>query len=217
MSPTAKLDVVLSDLRRQDVMNQSLYRGPREGGEGMEALERIEKATAVASEKVNGIKEDQLSDPTPCSELDVRGLLNHLLGGLSMLTEAAKGGKPAMPEGDQFGSDPGKVYDERRVGLLEAIREEGVFERTWEMPFGALPGKMMAGIAFMEHLTHAWDVAKATGQDTSLPEDLVKECLDVVRPMDAMLRMPGVCGPAIEVPESAPLTDQLAGFMGRQP
>jgi uncharacterized protein (TIGR03086 family) len=183
----------------------------------MDAVERIEKATAVASEKVNGIKQDQLSDPTPCSELDVRGLLNHLLGGLNMLAEAAEGGKPAMPDGDQFDADPGKVYDERRAKLLQAIREEGVFDRNWEMPFATLPGQMMAGIAFMEHLTHAWDVAKATGQDTELPEDLVKECLEVVRPIDAMLRMPGVCAAAVEVPADASLTDQLVGFMGRQP
>lgn len=75
----------------------------------------------------------------------------------------------------------------------------------------------MAGIAFMEHVTHAWDIAKATGQDASFPDDLVKECLEVVTPMDAMLRMSGVCGPKIDVPADAPLIDQLAGFMGRQP
>ena len=74
-----------------------------------------------------------------------------------------------------------------------------MFDKSWKMPFGEMPGKMMAGIAFLEHLTHAWDVRKATGQDTELPGDLVKECLEVVKPMDAMLRMPGVCGPAVEV------------------
>jgi uncharacterized protein (TIGR03086 family) len=183
----------------------------------MEAIERIERATAVASEKVNGVKTDQLSDPTPCSEFDVRGLLNHLIGGLEMLRTAATGGKAEMPQGDQFGPEPGKDYDERRAKLLDAIRAEGVLERDWQMPSFAMPGKMMAGIAFMEHLTHAWDVAKATGQDTDLPDELVQECLDVVTPMDAMLRMPGVCGPKIDVPADAPLIDQLAGFMGRQP
>jgi uncharacterized protein (TIGR03086 family) len=183
----------------------------------MEPIERIEKATALASEKVHGIKQDQLSDPTPCSELDVRALLNHLIGGLEMLREAATGGKPAMPDGDQFGDDPGKTYDERRANLLAAISEPGVLDRNWEMPFGSMPGKMMAGIVFMEHVTHAWDLAKATGQNTELPDDLVKETLEVVRPMDAMLRMPGVCGPPVEIPADASLTNQLVGFMGRQP
>jgi uncharacterized protein (TIGR03086 family) len=122
-----------------------------------------------------------------------------------------------MPEGEVFGSDPGADYDDGRTKLLEAVRAEGVLDRGWKMPFGELPGSMMASIAFMEHLTHAWDLAKATGQDTELPEDLVKECMDVVTPMDAMLRMPSVCGPAVEVPESASPTEKLVAFMGRQP
>lgn len=183
----------------------------------MDPIERIEKATELASQKVHGVKQDQLSDPTPCSEFDVRGLLNHLIGGLEMLRTAASGSKAEMPQGDQFGADPGNDYDERRAKLLEAIKAEGALERNWEMPFGSMPGAMMAGIAFMEHVTHAWDVAKATGQDTELPDDLVKETLEVVRPMDAMLRMPGVCGPAVDVPADASLSTQLAGFMGRQP
>ncbi len=182
----------------------------------MEPIERIEKATALASEKVHGIKADQLGDPTPCSDFKVKDLLNHLLGGLEMLRDAATGGAPAMPDGDQFSDDPGKVYDERRAKLLEAIKAPGVLEKPWKMPFGEMPGKMMAGIAFMEHVTHAWDIAKATGQDTELPDDLVNETLEVAKPMDAMLRMPGVCGPAVEVPAGASPSTQLAGFMGRQ-
>jgi uncharacterized protein (TIGR03086 family) len=142
-----------------------------------------------------------------------------MIGGLDMLTTAAGGGKATMPEGDLVGdgSDVGSRYVEGRTKLLEALQSEGVLERTWEMPFGALPGQMMAGIAFMEHVTHAWDVAKATGQDTTLPTELAQECLDVVTPMDAMLRMPGVCGPAVAVPDDASLTDRLVAFMGRQP
>jgi uncharacterized protein (TIGR03086 family) len=92
-----------------------------------------------------------------------------------------------------------------------------VFDATWEMPFGAMPGKMMAGIAFMEHLTHAWDIRKATGQPTEMPDDVVKECLELVQPMDQMLRMPGVCGPPVEVPDTASPTEKLVAFMGRQP
>lgn len=184
----------------------------------MDPVERIERATEVAGKVVGGVKPDQLSSSTPCTELDVRGLLNHIIGGLEMLRDAASGGSPAMPQGDQFDEgNPGGTYDERRTKLLEAIRQPGVLDKGWKMPFGELPGKMMAGIAFMEHLTHAWDLAKATGQDTTLPPDLVKECMEVVTPMDTMLRMPGVCGPAVSVPDDASDQDKLIAFMGRQP
>lgn len=184
----------------------------------MDAIERIEKASAHAQKVIEGISAEDMGKPTPCSEYDVRELLNHVIAGLSMLDTAASGGKAAPPEGNIVGDDPGAQYREGREKLLDTLRtREGVLDQNWEMPFGSLPGQMMAGIAFMEHLTHAWDLAKATGQDTELPEDLAVECLELVRPMDAMLRMPGVCGPAVEVPEGASVSDQLAGFMGRTP
>jgi uncharacterized protein (TIGR03086 family) len=189
----------------------------REKESAVDPIERIERATAVANEKVSGVKPGDLSKSTPCAEFDVRALLNHMIGGLGMLTVAADGGKATPPEGDQFGPQPGEDYQRRRSELLRAIRGDGVLERNWEMPFGALPGGMMASIAFMEHLTHAWDVAKATGQDTALPPDLVAECMEVVTPMDAMLRMPGVCGPAASVPDDASAQEKFVAFMGRQP
>lgn len=183
----------------------------------MDEVERIERSTAHAGKAVSGMELDQLGAPTPCSDFDVKALLNHLFMGMHMLTTAAKTGKAEVLEGDLVGPDPSKQYDEARDKLLEAIREPGVFDKNWEMPFAALPGQMMANIAFWEHLVHGWDVAKATGQDPTIPEDLAQEALDLVTPMDAMIRMPGVCGPKVEVPEDAPITDRLVGFLGRQP
>jgi uncharacterized protein (TIGR03086 family) len=183
----------------------------------VDPIERIERATAFAAEKVAGVKPGDLDKSTPCVEFDVRDLLNHVIGGLEMLKVAAQGEKSTLPEGDQFDADPGAVYAERRTAFLGALRGDGVLERTWEMPFGALPGSVMASIAFMEHVTHGWDVAKATGQDTTIPADLVTECMEAVTPMDAMLRMPGVCGPAVAVPDDASAQDKLVAFMGRQP
>jgi uncharacterized protein (TIGR03086 family) len=183
----------------------------------VDPIERIERATAYAGEKMNAVTSEDLAKPTPCSEFDMRALLNHMLGGLQMLSVAAAGGKPPMPEGDQFGASPAEDYAERRSALLSAVRSEGALDRDWELPFGTIPGGTMASIAFMEHLTHGWDVARATGQDGTIPADLVAECMDVVVPMDAMLRMPGVCGPPVEVADDAPAQDKLVAFLGRQP
>jgi uncharacterized protein (TIGR03086 family) len=183
----------------------------------VDAIERIERGTEFAATKVKGVTQGDLSKPTPCSEFDMRALLNHMIGGLGILTTAAAGGKAEIPEGDQFGTDPAGAYDQRRSRLLTAIRTQGVLDRDWEMPFGSMSGTTMAGIAFMEHLTHAWDVAKATGQDSTLPSDLVSQCWEVVAPMDTMLRMPGVCGAAVSVPEDASPQDKLIAFLGRTP
>jgi uncharacterized protein (TIGR03086 family) len=122
-----------------------------------------------------------------------------------------------MPEGDQFGADPGKEYDTRAAKLIDIVKQPGTLDKTWAMPFGELPGQMMASIAFVEHTTHGWDLAHATGQDTTIPDDLIAECRSVVEPMGAMWRMPGVLGPEVDAPAGASASDQYAAFMGRQP
>jgi uncharacterized protein (TIGR03086 family) len=183
----------------------------------MDPVERIERATAFAQHKVKAVSLEDMAKPTPCAEFDVRALLNHMIGGLAMLTTAAQGEKGEIPKGDQFDAQPGDTYERRREILLSAMCGPGVLERNWEMPFGSMAGETMAGIAFMEHLIHGWDIAKATGQDSGMPTNLVEECMAVVSPMDAMLRMPGVCGPPVTVPEGASLQDRLIAFMGRTP
>jgi uncharacterized protein (TIGR03086 family) len=179
--------------------------------------ERIERATAFAQEKVERVQPDDLSNATPCTEFDVRALLNHLIGNLGLLATVAKGEKAERPQGDQFEADPAAAYSRRREELLSAIGVPGVFDRDWVMPFGTLAGTLMANIAFMEHLTHGWDVAKATAQDTTIPAELVVECTEAATAIGDMLRMPGVCGPPVDVPDSASVEDKFIAFMGRTP
>jgi uncharacterized protein (TIGR03086 family) len=183
----------------------------------VDPIARIDRATEFAGGNVRRVETGDLGKPTPCAEYDVRTLLNHMIGNMAMAATAARGEKAALPEGDQFGSDAGAAYEERRQELLGAVRGAGALERTWELPFGTLDGSLMATIVFMEHLTHGWDVAEATGQDTTMPGDLVAECMGLAAPMNEMLRMPGVCGPAVSVPESASLQDKFIAFMGRTP
>jgi hypothetical protein len=46
---------------------------------GMSPDQLFPSATGPVIDVVNGIKPDQLGEPTPCSDYDVRKLLNHLL------------------------------------------------------------------------------------------------------------------------------------------
>jgi uncharacterized protein (TIGR03086 family) len=179
--------------------------------------ERITRATAFAQEKVEQVRPADLSNATPCTEFDLRELLNHMIGNLGILATAARGDKAERPQGDQFETDPGVAYAERRKELLSAMRPADVFDRDWEMPFGTLAGSLMAEVAFMEHLTHGWDVAKASALDTMIPADLVDECMEAARAMGDMLRMPGVCGPAVSMPDDASAQDKFIAFMGRTP
>jgi uncharacterized protein (TIGR03086 family) len=70
----------------------------------------------------------------------------------------------------------------------------------------------------MDALIHTWDLAGATGQDTSLDPELVDACITMFLPdMPERGRASGLVGPAITVPDDASAQDRLLAAMGRQP
>ena len=55
--------------------------------------ENLERAFADTRAIVENIKADQLSDPTPCQSWDVRGVLNHVIGGSYYFAGCVNDGK----------------------------------------------------------------------------------------------------------------------------
>ena len=64
---------------------------------------------------------------------------------------------------------------------------------------------------------HSWDLARAGGQQPRLDEDFAARLLEGMVPMEEVLRGSGHYGPAVPVPEDAPVVDRLMGFIGRDP
>jgi uncharacterized protein (TIGR03086 family) len=181
-------------------------------------------AAACASTRrfVEQVTPDQLSLSTPCSEWDVRSLLSHLVGTLSLgealLSDSASsyamtpGG---LPEGDVLGTDPIEAYGRGMQALL-AVATDDAFGRMHSTPMGEMPGAMLGGFTALDIAVHGWDLAVAIGQDPTLDDDLAAAVLAFARQaLTAETRAPRI-GPEIPV-ESASITDRLAGFLGRTP
>lgn len=74
----------------------------------------------------------------------------------------------------------------------------------------------VGGLALDELVLHGWDLARATGQAVAYdrPE------LDAVHGMVKQFRegdVEGLFGPAVPVPDDAPLLDRILGLAGRDP
>ena len=82
-----------------------------------------------------------------------------------------------------------------------------------------MPGANVAQTLFADTVIHAWDIAKATGQPTSLDPGLCEAVLAWGRTVmrDEYRRPGGGFGPEVAVPASAPACDRLAAFYGRRP
>jgi len=98
-----------------------------------------------------------------------------------------------------------------------AYHAPGALEGTVSLPFGEFPREAAIGIAVFDVAVHAWDLARATGQDLRLSEDLAEEILALGRAMGIDQYRGVMFAEEVVVEVSAPGWDRVAAFSGRQP
>jgi uncharacterized protein (TIGR03086 family) len=185
----------------------------------MDVLDLQALAAAVAQRVIDGVRPEQLSLPTPCSEWDVRALLNHMVGG-NMMAVARAAGEPAPDfDADFVGADAAAAFATSASAADAALRAPGVMERTVQMRFGEVTGRTLAAMRFVDLLIHTWDLARATGQMADLDPQLCEIALTLSRERfgDRPRQPGGAFAPEIAIAADAPVCDRLAAYLGRQP
>jgi uncharacterized protein (TIGR03086 family) len=180
------------------------------------SLELLERALDQAGTIITRIRPDQASLPTPCTEFDVRALVNHLVFDMQMFAYNIGGGKHGEPNDDLIGSDWNDAYAAARVALEDAWREKGV-EGTVKGRLGELPATWAVGQHLADVSVHSWDLATATHQSTRLDQEVARVSLDWARGALKPEYRGTAFGPEVEVPENAPIYERLVGFFGRNP
>lgn len=168
---------------------------------------------------VAGVGAHQWEDPTPCSEWNVRELVHHLVGNNVWYAAAmsGEGGDDGPPPGDLLGPDPLGAYVASMDAVEKAQGTEGAMERV--LPFwGGVSGKLFTAEHFVDCFIHGWDLAKATGQDTSLSPDLVDRAYAILEPGNGQPDVAEVWDfDDVSAPEDAELQTRLLARAGRRP
>jgi uncharacterized protein (TIGR03086 family) len=176
----------------------------------MDPVDLYEQASEWTASKIKGAS-DQLDTQTACEEWKARDLINHLLGGFEIFTGGLKGGQitgpPDGPPPNLIGDDPVKQYEEGRQALIGVMREPGVAEKQG----------MLIGIAFADTLVHGWDLAKGTGQDTTMPDGLAEAAYGSLHGQLTAERRGNAFKPEVTVGDDASTQDKLVAYMGRTP
>ena len=156
--------------------------------------------------------------PTPDDEWDVRALINHVVLGNVWAAENVKTGNAPRPSGDGIGErETLEAYTASADAMMASFEEPGALGRMVNMPFGEMPAAGLAGFRSIDLIIHAWDLAKATGQDTNLAPELCEAALATSRQrMTGMDRTNMPFKEEVIVPADAPAADRLAGFLGRK-
>jgi uncharacterized protein (TIGR03086 family) len=187
----------------------------------MDLVDLFDRGTAWTASKVAGAA-DQLDAATPCDEWTVRRLLDHMLAAQQMFAAAPSGGEVGPPSGappELVGDDPAGQYEDARKATVQAFSKPEVLGGMVKGAGGDVPAAQILGIAFCDQLIHGWDMAKATGQDTSMPADLAAAAWQFLDgQISAEARGPGkIFKAAVVVSEDASIQDKLVAYCGRTP
>jgi uncharacterized protein (TIGR03086 family) len=68
-----------------------------------------------------------------------------------------------------------------------------------------------------ELAVHSWDLARATGQSTDLDPEVAQRGLDFMSAALTPENRGAAFGPAVTLPDDAPVFERLVAFAGRDP
>jgi uncharacterized protein (TIGR03086 family) len=178
------------------------------------------RALQSTGQYIAGVGADQWQGASPCAEWIVHELVNHIVSGNYWAGELMAGKTIAEVgsklDGDLLGDDPLAAYRASAKIAEDAFGAGGAMTAMAAVSYGPVPGEVYAGHRFLDVLIHGWDVAKATGQDTTLDPELVEGCIAVVLPQAEMLAGSGMFG-TVTQPAGPDRQSQLLAMLGRHP
>jgi uncharacterized protein (TIGR03086 family) len=188
----------------------------------MDVVATFERVLDRANEVIDRVEPDQLGNPTPCTEWDVRAVINHIAGGATMFAECVEQG--SVPDerlgelmgGDNLGDDFKGRYRAASDRARATFSMPGALDKTVTLPFGQMPAAAALNIAIMDVMTHAVDIAKATGQDID-DDEVLSIALDVGHQLITDdFRKPGLFDAEQPADPDASAADKLLAFAGRK-
>ncbi|SFE54159.1 TIGR03086 family metal-binding protein [Blastococcus tunisiensis] len=171
---------------------------------------------------VAGVRDDQLCQPTPCADLNVAVLLDHLVGLTSAFARAAQkaeGTGGAEPDAAHLAPDWRTRLPAQLAALAAAWHRPGAWSGTTTIAGMALPADEVGLVGLNEVLVHGWDLAAATGQEYRADPATAQACLayGVGLAAGAPELRDQIYGPVVPVADDAPVLDRVLGQTGRDP
>jgi uncharacterized protein (TIGR03086 family) len=176
-----------------------------------EVIDRLSHLVAGFDARVQAAPADAWGNAAPCDGWTATDVVSHVCGSANGMAANLSGGEPATFDS----ADPVGSWNASRDRILAAVSSADL-SQTVQGPMGPMPAEQIIGrLMSMDILVHTWDLARAVGGDEQLDQDAVASSYSGIKPMDAMIRMPGIFGPKIEPAVGADLQTEFLNFLGR--
>ena len=179
---------------------------------------QLKAAQDLVTAALRWADEDQWTEQTPCSDWDVRQLVDHLITGNERFVVRLAGDQPGAPT-DRTAASPEELvdtYERTAAEVLMAFDQPGVMQRANQWPIGTLQGTDVLGLKITETLAHGWDLQQALGTTIDFDPQTIDEAYAWSQPM--LERIPegrNPFGTPQKAPDDTPPLDRLAALLGR--
>jgi uncharacterized protein (TIGR03086 family) len=177
-----------------------------------EMIERHHRACDGFTAVVEKVDASRWGAQSPCTEWDARGVVEHVIGFHEMLWLRPLGIKTERPK-----DDPVARWRATSASQHDALERPGVLDQECDGPMGTTTPRSMIGPLTSDVLIHSWDLARATGLEPVLDEQLCAEALALAEKNAELFKGSEMFGDPVPVPSDAPVCDRLLGFFGRDP
>jgi len=184
----------------------------------MDPKELFAKALDEAGGCVMRVEASQMDNPTPCSEWNLRELLNHTIYELLWLPDLLQGKTIAEVgdkyEGDVLGDDVQAAWKRAADAALAAVKDADL-KAVVHLSYGDKPAEHYIREMATEMLLHGWDIGQ--GMDCSLMFDpqAAQAVYDNLLPNKDTLAGTGLFAPALSVPDDSTVQVKLLALVGR--
>lgn len=182
---------------------------------------QMSAAAEQAARVVDNVSTSQFGDPTPCTDWDVRTLLNHLVLWTAYSMERRARDEPVPDElmNKDFAVEPDFAarYRAQLDRALKAWADPAAWERELNVMGSSMPASEIAAMLFAEIVLHGWDLAVATGQRYECPDEVADTVLPVVTGMAEMFRQYKGFADPVTIDAGGSAFERALAISGRDP
>jgi uncharacterized protein (TIGR03086 family) len=177
-----------------------------------EVINRVNHLINEFDKRVQAAPGGSWANQSPCSEWKARDVVEHVANNLFRLAAGGAENHRKVTIADNITT----AWTDARVAFQRAIPHADL-AATVPGPMGPMPLEDVLGrLVANDVLVHTWDLARSVGGDERLDQDAVAGAYSGLKPLDAMIRRPGIFGDKAEAPAGADLQTEFLSFLGRQ-
>jgi uncharacterized protein (TIGR03086 family) len=182
-----------------------------------------EMASAAAQDARVVAKADaaELTAATPCTDWDLRTLLNHTILWTAYSAERRARDEPLPDElvSTDFVAQPGyaQAYAAQLDRAVAAWSDPAAWTRELNVMGTPTPSAGVGALLLAEMVLHGWDVARATGQDYHCDAPVLAAAAQAVADNAELFRQYQGFAAPVPLPPGASAFDRLLAASGRDP